>query len=274
MSLEMDDDGDERTALAEYRDSLVPPQQAQRNWQALVRRIEAGESVELPGPAFVSTSSGRAVRVGWMVAAAALLLAAGATFAPAWRADAPRTLARVAPEASAPPTEALAPGPEPSERPLVSQRTAHLPKPDAEAVLEVGHVFTQTFSSSVAGVSVSGQGPQAGLASGTSKTYVGRRSMSKPGIADEARLIGGARAALRDHNAPLALRLLDRHARQHARGVMAEERKALRVASLCLVGQEGAAKREARAFLRTHPNSPLSANVAKHCRDTNIVAEP
>jgi hypothetical protein len=87
----------------------------------------------------------------------------------------------------------------------------------------------------------------------------------------EIQLIGQARAALRDDRPREALRLLARHARTFPQGEMQEERMVLRAAALCEAGQVEASRRSVAMFLRTHPRSPLAANVRRICRAVDPV---
>lgn len=270
--MQLDLDTDQQQVVQDYRDTLVPAQQAQRNWAALMRRIEAGDTVELPDSEPEPEPSRN--RLAWL-AAALVLLATGATAAymassfrsePAVIAarDHERLPSEVAQYTRSPETD--------TARPVAGGRLTQWPRARAEAVIESAQGFAQSFTSSVAGVSVPGKTAAGNLRIGSSQTH--SRKQSKSSIEAEARLIGGARMALRDERGQLALRLLDRHARQHANGVMIEERRALRVAALCMLGQTGVAKREARAFLRDFHGSPLSANVEKHCKGSVIGSAP
>lgn len=254
-------DHEQRETVDVYRDSLVPANRAQRNWQTLLRRIEAGETVDLQPMEAPSEARRRRGWLGWSVAAAAVLLLAGSA---SYRFVAvERTLmtdfGRVTVDAATYQHVEHAPG----VRPWMGRRLA--PAPRAESVLQPAQALTQSFVVAVAGDAVALDEVRT-----ESVTFVSRGAKSRlkgnSSIATESRLIGGARAALRDERPTLALRLLDRHARQFPRGVMTEERRALRVAALCLDGQPKAAERESRAFLRDYRDSPLSANVGKHCQ--------
>lgn len=275
--MQLDLDTDQQQVVQDYRDTLVPAQQAQRNWAALMRRIEAGDTVELPEPEAEPQPERSRHPLAW-IAAALVLLATGATAAyvassfgsePAVIAARPveRNPSEVAQYTRSSETGRA----RPVAGPVAGRRLTQWPRARAEAVIESAQGFAQSFTSSVAGVSVPGSGRN--LKVDSSQTHVSRKH-SKSSIEAEARLIGGARMALRDERGQLALRLLDRHARQHAKGVMTPERRALRVAALCMLGQTGAAKREARAFLRDFRGSPLSANVEKHCEGSVIGSAP
>jgi outer membrane protein assembly factor BamD (BamD/ComL family) len=79
------------------------------------------------------------------------------------------------------------------------------------------------------------------------------------GLLDEAGL------ALREGRAAQALALFDEHASRFPNGVLAEERAAGRVFSLCKLGRVGEARREADTFLRDRPRSPLTERVRASC---------
>jgi hypothetical protein len=84
-------------------------------------------------------------------------------------------------------------------------------------------------------------------------------------VADEARLLREAHAALSTGDAAHALALLDEHARAHPAGALAEERDAERVVVLCKLGRASEARTEARRFLAGRPDSPLAAGVRASC---------
>jgi len=256
-------DEEQREAVDAYRESLVPANRAQRNWQTLLRRIEAGETVDLPPLEATREAPHRRSWIGWSVAAAALLLLSGGVSYRVLSIE--RTLApspgQITADASTYDHVDVAP----RIRPWMALGRRLAPAPRAQTVLEPAHTLTESFQVAVAGDAVELDRVRADVS-----TYLprGAKARQKPNsaISTESRLIGGARAALRDERPLLALRLLDRHARQFPQGVMEEERRALRVAALCLADQPRAAEREAHAFLRDYRDSPLSANVAKHCQ--------
>ena len=90
-------------------------------------------------------------------------------------------------------------------------------------------------------------------------------AQSSVSVAEEARLLREADAALRSGDAARAAGLLADHARQFPHGVLAEERDAQRVLVLCAAGQEDDARAEASRFLRAYPESPLAGRVRLAC---------
>jgi hypothetical protein len=90
----------------------------------------------------------------------------------------------------------------------------------------------------------------------------------KDTLADEARLLGDARRALKGGDGAGALALLDEHARAFPRGWLADERSAERVVVLCRLGRDAEAVREAAAFLEGRPKNPLTHRVETSCAGT------
>lgn len=84
-------------------------------------------------------------------------------------------------------------------------------------------------------------------------------------LAEETRLLREANAATRAGDTARARALLDEHARRFPRGVLAEERDAERVLSLCAAGRTDEARAAAARFLATHPHSTLGARVRASC---------
>jgi hypothetical protein len=81
----------------------------------------------------------------------------------------------------------------------------------------------------------------------------------------ETRLWRKANHALNDGQWVESLRLLDQHAREFPRGVLADERAVERIVVLCHMGHDEQAAREAAAFLATHPRSLLRGRVESTC---------
>jgi hypothetical protein len=82
-------------------------------------------------------------------------------------------------------------------------------------------------------------------------------------LAEETRLLRDADQALRAGNAARALGLLDEHAAQFPRGVLAPERSAERLIARCKLGQAGA--KVAQAYLSAHANSAFAARIRDAC---------
>jgi hypothetical protein len=81
----------------------------------------------------------------------------------------------------------------------------------------------------------------------------------------EAELLAAASGALGRGRAQHALELLDKHEREYADGVLAEERAAARVLALCETGRIDEARRHAEQFLHRAPRSPLVPRVRGSC---------
>ncbi len=81
----------------------------------------------------------------------------------------------------------------------------------------------------------------------------------------EAKLLGRARAALRDGDSGAALAATDEHSRRFGAGVLAEEIAFVRLSALCLDGRAAQARAAALSFARAYPGSPLAARAARTC---------
>jgi hypothetical protein len=79
----------------------------------------------------------------------------------------------------------------------------------------------------------------------------------------ETALIKKAHLALRGGEAERALSLLERHAREHPRGQLGEEREAARALALCRLGRKDEARRAAARFLAER--SPLAERIKSAC---------
>ncbi len=84
-------------------------------------------------------------------------------------------------------------------------------------------------------------------------------------VAEEAKLIRDANAALHGGNAAAALGLLDEHMKKFPSGVLSEERSAVRIFALCALGRVGQAQGESVRFLKWHPNSPFAKSIRESC---------
>jgi hypothetical protein len=84
-------------------------------------------------------------------------------------------------------------------------------------------------------------------------------------VAEEARLLRDANAALHGGDSSRALELLDEHRRAHPKGALSEESAAQRVFALCRAGRVADARQAALRFLQTHPNSPLVRSIRESC---------
>ncbi len=93
------------------------------------------------------------------------------------------------------------------------------------------------------------------------------RPPSRPGstLADELSLLSSARAHLAAQDGRAALADVDAHASRFPRGVLAEERDALRVHALCRAGRAADARAAASAFVARRPGSPQASAVLRAC---------
>lgn len=81
----------------------------------------------------------------------------------------------------------------------------------------------------------------------------------------ETRLVRAGLAALHAGDPARALALFDEHARSYPNGILADERAAERIVSLCELGRASEARTAALLFLRDHRTSPLSERVRSSC---------
>jgi hypothetical protein len=84
-------------------------------------------------------------------------------------------------------------------------------------------------------------------------------------LLEETQLLASAQRALSAGAAAKALLLIDQHRARFPHGALAQERDAARVLALCALGRRADAQRERHAFLRSWPDSPLSARVRAGC---------
>jgi hypothetical protein len=201
---------------------------AERLAHAAVLVGSTSSSAPAPGHAPVAEAGraaahlGKTVGIGWLVPAFAAGMVAGIsadhvhTRLSASRAVATSTTARVTEHASpAPPAEAPAPAAEAESAPATEE-----PRADAH------HRATNAPSSGT----------------GT-------------GLAAEQGLLDMARTALAKGEPGAALAPLERHARRFPKGKLSEEREALRVRILALLGRDDEAKTRAEAFQSHFPGS-------------------
>jgi hypothetical protein len=79
----------------------------------------------------------------------------------------------------------------------------------------------------------------------------------------EVALLDRARAALHAHAGAQALRLLDRHQRRFAHGILVPEAEALRIEALVQLGARAQAETMSQRFVAAYPQHPLSDRVAR-----------
>jgi hypothetical protein len=99
-----------------------------------------------------------------------------------------------------------------------------------------------------------------------------RSQLARPDLEAEMQLIAQADAELRQGRYPGALHALTEHARRFPRGVLREERAALRVLTLCGQDPGPRAQRERERFLAGAPASVLAARVQTACTEREVPA--
>jgi hypothetical protein len=88
-------------------------------------------------------------------------------------------------------------------------------------------------------------------------------------LAEETALLRRAQAALSSNEPRSALSILREHERRFPDGVLAEERRALKVVALCDDGQVERGRKQAKAFAAKHPGSALRERVAAACPEAS-----
>jgi hypothetical protein len=144
---------------------------------------------------------------------------------------------------------------EPSALPELRGRRPAAPSVTASSVAPAASdaVHGESSASSVAGFDTRGATPAA-QASGPADTDRARA---------EARLVGEARDALRQHDAAGALAVLGATERRFPDGILLQEREALTISALAELGRSSEASARARAFLRAFPSSPHAERVRR-----------
>lgn len=101
----------------------------------------------------------------------------------------------------------------------------------------------------------------------SARTHAADVEIEIDAFADETELLRAAQAARARGDARGAIALLAAGARRFGAGALAEERAALHVLALCDLGRGARARKEAEAFARTYPGSPLLGRVTSACAD-------
>jgi type IV secretory pathway VirB10-like protein len=92
------------------------------------------------------------------------------------------------------------------------------------------------------------------------------RNANSASIDTESELMRRAHSAYAERNFGNALTLVSEHAKRFPRGVLSEEREALRVGSLSAAGRTAEARRAAAAFAQRFPRSVLLARIQAFAR--------
>jgi RNA polymerase sigma-70 factor (ECF subfamily) len=93
-----------------------------------------------------------------------------------------------------------------------------------------------------------------------------RRAKPVDALAAEAKLVQSIRERLAAGESRAALRLVDRHRRRHAQGVLADVVVALEVEALCDLGRPEEGRARAQALLQRRPNTPVARRLSSGCR--------
>ena len=95
-----------------------------------------------------------------------------------------------------------------------------------------------------------------------------------PDVEGEVALLAEAQKALAAGQPARALQFLDEHASTYPRGALGPERAVARVIALCKLGNLAAARRDAAAFLRDAPTSPVSDRIRAACGEAVVPPSP
>ncbi|MBZ5708443.1 hypothetical protein [Nannocystis pusilla] len=211
----------------------------------------------------------RTMPVGWLAVAAALLLIAGSSY---WlvstqqrQAQGPADLLmapqdadltqgtalprQVEPERATKPVIEVAAPVMLEQEPAPEAASEPVEPPVAEAIVEAApRKPTRSQPRPLAG----------------ERTAAGQEPASDPVLA-ELVLIQKIKDALDADRPAAALAAIEAHAREFARGSLAEEREALRVVALCDAGERTRGERAREAFLRAYPRSAYRERVRATC---------
>lgn len=192
------------------------------------------------------------------------------------RSTAPPAALLASPLPSRSPPRAVASAPLAPSGPSLEQRAsaefdAAAPAPSSEAGMATSspaapHAAAMSPpASQLAPPTPSNPAPSHALAAPSSVTPA--RPGAEDGLAMEAMLLRDAQRALADGNAGLALVRLDAHAQRFPAGALEEDRAAMRVHVLCMLGRVTEARVAAGTFLATHRGSAHAPRVANACVD-------
>lgn len=226
-----DEKARESSALTDAyrRRAEPPPGAADRGWQALQRRIAAGEADPLDDAPLAEPRARWRPWVIGLAAAAAVLLAVGLSSGTAERGGLGGAV------------QAL------FERIWGPSRQTTVPDPPKRVV--------QAAPAPAASEPVPADMPPA----------TGPEGQPSAGLARELEQVRAADAAIRAGRGDAALAAADAYLRAHPTGTFAPEARFHRIAALCLLGRKDAAREAAAAFERDYPSSPLRPRVAALC---------
>jgi hypothetical protein len=172
--------------------------------------------------------------------------------APATAIVAPESLPRTVEESHAPP----------SNRATPNERAPHLPAPP---------IVLEESPESAGAPSAARALPQTARAAplpadpGSSGASAPARPRESDTLAREVRILREARAELKGGKPEDALSLLDRHAKLHPRGALAEEQLAARALALCALGRAAEARAVVVRLERIAPRSPQLPKIRSAC---------
>lgn len=86
-------------------------------------------------------------------------------------------------------------------------------------------------------------------------------------LSAETRALARAHRALADGDGARALVVLEQSARKFPHGLLALERRALRIVALCAIDQREKGREEAALLVRDHPDAPYRDRIAKACAE-------
>ncbi|MDD9946242.1 MAG: hypothetical protein OXU20_34680 [Myxococcales bacterium] len=256
-----------------YRADGRPPAEVEaRVWQAVHSRIaptapsadaaqtgtEVGSSPEGAGATSTPASWASATKIA--LAGGVLLVVAGAFYGLTRREAPPHETPARGATIEEPAAEATGSTATPSDPPKRGTVVTAAPSPvaAAEPAPHSPPITAQPAASEAAS-------PSSTVAK-RKRRRMGARSTSS--LAAEMKLMTAAQAASRRGNHRQAMTLLRAHGRRFPHGVMAEEREAERVLSLCEVGRRAAARRAAKRFVARFSGSPHTARVLAACKDS------
>jgi hypothetical protein len=237
-----------------YRQARRPATEARAgNWDALQRRIDAGEVPRLPRPPRLDVSAPADVvdlgarRRRFLVAAtlglaAALVLVVSAK----WRASTARPDGASAPMQA--PDQRVRDRPQRAESATTGRATPRQPAPTEPTAV--------TQSAEAPPASTQTRRPRRPSASPRPP------NVDAPGLREEMQLVERAKRALAAGDAAAAWAATEAHAKRFPDGVLAQERFATAIAALCALDREDAAAGQAHRYLAAFGDSHTAQKLA------------
>ncbi|MDC0668623.1 hypothetical protein [Nannocystis radixulma] len=256
-----------RELVAAFRSTERPSEAAkERMARALAAAVPAPRAATVI-PLRPPRRRGRTMPSGWLAVAAALLLIGASSY---WLVSTQQRQAKgpadllMAPQDADPTGGTALPRqvePERATKPVIKEEAASVPDdrpvmPVPEAASELAETIVEATPRKP---TRSQPRPPA-----AERTPVGQEPQSDPVLA-ELVLIQKIKDALDAAQPAAALAAIEAHARDFARGSLAEEREALRVVALCDAGERARGERAREAFLRAYPRSAYRERVRAAC---------